>query len=76
MIVEIVATCLLAAGQTYTPPEGWRIEQVGIQGRLDVGGRALLVYPIERSFVTLRRPAKVGERIEAPAGCDVQVETR
>ena len=83
-LIEIVATCFLLAGQTYTPPGGWKIEQVGVQGLLSgcyqsgslMHYDSLLRYPVERSYVVLRREAKIGEAIAAPPGCDVQVEMR
>lgn len=84
MIIELVATCFLAVGVVYTPPPDWVIDRVGIQGTRNVCMQpgpfqsclSILVNPIERSFVTLRRPVTVGQKIEAPPGCDMQVHTR
>lgn len=84
MILELVATCLLSAGTIYTPPDGWRVEQVGIVGRRDVCTQsgvmmnclAIYVTPIEQSYVVVRRAAKVGETIEAPPGCTLRAETK
>lgn len=84
MILELVATCLLGAGTIYTPPTGWRVEQIGIVGLRDVCSRAgssvsclsIFVMPIEQSYVVVRRAAKVGETIEAPLGCTLRAEMK
>lgn len=83
-MLELVATCLLAAGITFSPPAGWVIEQVGIVGMRDVCTQrgflmnclAIVVTPIEQSYVVMRRGAKVGETIEAPPGCTLRAETK
>lgn len=84
MILELVATCLLGAGMIYTPPDGWRVEQVGIMGAPNACTQrgfmmdcmAIVVTPIDHSYVIVRRTAKIGETIEAPPGCTLRAETK
>ena len=77
-MVELLLTCFLAAGWTYTPPDGWTIKEVGIMGMRNIcdGGHCLsiMVYPIENSYVRIHRFIKIGERVEAPQGCSIQIE--
>lgn len=79
MIAEIVVSCAISAGSTFSPPEGWRVTQVAFQGFDNPcnGGICLAVHraPIESNTVTLSRQAKVGERVTAPPGCG-QVEVQ
>lgn len=32
MLLELVVTCMIGAGITYTPPEGWQFERVAFVG--------------------------------------------
>ena len=79
-MIELLVTCLIAAGTTFTVPEGWTAERIGAQGMRSVcdGTRCLsvMVYPIETTYVTLRRTVKPGESVKPPAGCEIEARAK
>ena len=79
-MLELIATCLLAAGTQFLAPAGWTITEVGAQGQRSscTGGACYAIaYPvIESTYVTLRRPLHPGERAQAPDTCTLEVTVR
>ena len=80
-MIELLATCLIAAGTTFTVPAGWTADEVGASGTRSVcsaGGSCLsmMVYPIDTTYIRLRRQIAVDELVRPPHGCTLEVRRR
>jgi hypothetical protein len=86
MILELIATCVIGAGVTYTPPAGWTLIQVQTQGQISNCSPAQTTWPVpmyctamnypryEENTVTIQRSVQVGETVQAPPGCEVKMQ--
>jgi hypothetical protein len=89
MLLELIATCVIGAGVTYTPPEGWTLERVQTQGQISncapsegTARLGLMPYCTAMQYpryadntVTLRRTVQVGEKVQAPPGCEMTMQS-
>lgn len=74
MLIELLVTCVLAEGQTFTPPKGWVVQKVKAYDASWICDAAACFainapdHPVPTS-VTLSRSAAAGETISVPDGC-------
>ncbi len=80
MILTLVATCIISAGMTFTPPDGWVLMRVAFQGWMTpcVGNVCLSIVsvPVKDNTVTMHRTIQVGESATAPEGCQLTLEAK
>ena len=89
-MLTLIATCLLAAGATFTPLPAWTITDIRGGGRPDIsllyihpvacidksGNPTVCPEPDRRTIITMQRTLTPGQVAEAPQGCTLQLETK
>lgn len=72
-MIHLIATCLIAAGTTFSIPEGWQAIDLGAQGHR-LGHPMLHFEPIKETYIRLKRPIEAGDKVQLPEGCTVAAE--
>ena len=87
-MLTLIATCLLAAGTTFTPVPDWTITEIVGGGRgtlftipsiacLDRQGNMIpCPEPDTRPRITMQRTLAPGQVAEPPQGCVLKVEMK
>ena len=89
-MLTLIATCLLAAGTTFTPLPEWTITEIHGGGKAE--GPFIVIYPVacldksgipticpeldRRTRITMQRSLAPGQVAEPPQGCTLKIEAK
>ena len=85
-MVTLLLTCLLTTGTVFIPPDDWKIEKISVGGKPAIALQYLLPAtchlrgvtlgcpePDTRTRIFLSRILHLGDTVQAPEGCTVEM---
>lgn len=89
-MLTLIATCLLAAGTTFTPLPEWTITEIHGGGKPEIslmyihpvacldksGHPTVCPEPDRRTRITMQRSLAPGQVAEPPQGCTLKIEAK